>query len=57
MFSLYVVLTTMFLGDGTGLQRPDVEYKIFQFPANQIPRIDGNSDDWSIVPALRPLAQ
>ena len=50
MLSLFVVLTTMFLGDGTGLQRPDVEYKVFQFPANQIPRIDGNSDDWSIVP-------
>ena len=25
-------------------------YKIFQFPANQIPRIDGNGDDWIIVP-------
>jgi hypothetical protein len=25
-------------------------YKIFQFPANQIPRIDGNDDDWNIVP-------
>ena len=35
---------------GPGLQRPDVEFKIFQFPANQIPRIDGNPDDWSIVP-------
>ncbi len=25
-------------------------YKIFQFPSNQIPRIDGNGDDWNIVP-------
>jgi len=25
--------------------------KIFQFPADRIPRIDGNSDDWDIVPA------
>jgi hypothetical protein len=25
-------------------------YKIFQFPADQIPRIDGNTDDWDIVP-------
>jgi len=25
-------------------------YKIFQFPANRIPRIDGNGDDWNIVP-------
>lgn len=26
-------------------------YKVFQFPANQIPRIDGNFDDWKMVPA------
>ena len=32
------------------LERPGVEFKIFQFPANQIPRIDGKADDWSIVP-------
>ena len=32
------------------LARPDVEFRIFQFPANRIPRIDGNPDDWSIVP-------
>jgi hypothetical protein len=30
--------------------RPDVEYQIFQFPANQIPRIDGDAEDWKIVP-------
>ncbi|MEZ6060270.1 MAG: PKD domain-containing protein [Planctomycetaceae bacterium] len=35
---------------GTGLQRPDTEFRIFQFPADRIPRIDGNPDDWSIVP-------
>ena len=32
------------------LEKPDVTYKIFQFPANMIPRIDGNDDDWAIVP-------
>lgn len=25
-------------------------FKVFQFPANQIPRIDGKFDDWDIVP-------
>ncbi|HTZ21885.1 MAG TPA: PKD domain-containing protein [Opitutaceae bacterium] len=30
--------------------RPDVTFKVFQFPADQIPRIDGNADDWAIVP-------
>ena len=32
------------------LERPDVEYKVFQFPSTMIPRIDGNADDWEIVP-------
>ncbi len=32
------------------LERPDVEFKIFQFPAHKIPRIDGETDDWDIVP-------
>jgi hypothetical protein len=32
------------------LERPDVEFKIFQFPANAIPRIDGKTADWDIVP-------
>jgi hypothetical protein len=35
---------------GFALERPGVEFKIFQFPANQIPRIDGKIDDWSMVP-------
>lgn len=33
-----------------GLERPDVEFPIFQFPADQIPRIDGDAQDWSLVP-------
>jgi hypothetical protein len=32
------------------LDRPDITFPIFQFPANQMPRIDGQTDDWSIVP-------
>jgi hypothetical protein len=32
------------------LDRPDVTFKVFQFPANMIPRIDGNADDWAMVP-------
>jgi len=27
------------------------QFKIFQFPPNMIPRIDGNTTDWDIVPA------
>lgn len=34
----------------SGLERPALEFKIFQFPADKIPRIDGQADDWAIVP-------
>ncbi|MBL9167091.1 MAG: PKD domain-containing protein [Verrucomicrobiales bacterium] len=34
----------------TGLERPGVEFKIFQFPPDKIPRIDGHAEDWAIVP-------
>ena len=39
-----------FSADVTALERPDKEFKIFQFPPNMIPRIDGKTDDWNIVP-------
>jgi hypothetical protein len=32
------------------LERPDVTFKVFQFPPDMIPRIDGNTDDWAMVP-------
>ena len=35
---------------GLGLERPGVEFKVFQFPADQIPRIDGDPSDWKLVP-------
>ena len=31
--------------------RTNEVFKIFQFPADQIPRIDGDTNDWSCVPA------
>ena len=33
------------------LEKPETTYRVFQFPANQVPRIDGNADDWAMVPA------
>ena len=30
--------------------RPETIFKIFQFPADKIPRIDGDASDWAIVP-------
>ncbi len=32
------------------LEKPDRTYPVFQFPADQIPRIDGKTDDWAVVP-------
>jgi hypothetical protein len=32
------------------LERPGTEFSVYQFPANAIPRIDGNTDDWDQVP-------
>jgi PKD domain-containing protein len=32
------------------IDQPGTTYKVFQFPANSIPRIDGNADDWAMVP-------
>lgn len=37
-------------GEALALDRPEITFKVFQFPADQIPRIDGKIDDWSIVP-------
>lgn len=33
-----------------GLSRPGTEFPIYQFPADAIPRIDGQADDWAQVP-------
>ena len=35
----------------SALDRPETTFKVFQFPADKIPRIDGNADDWAMVPA------
>jgi hypothetical protein len=34
----------------SALERPEV-FKVFQFPANKIPRIDGDASDWEMVPS------
>ena len=50
-----ILLLLALCAGGFTLERPGVEYKIFQFPADKIPRIDGDPSDWSIVPeTLKP---
>lgn len=46
-----IVIGLLFLtNQSEALKRPGVEFKIFQFPRTMIPRIDGKTDDWDIVP-------
>lgn len=47
----WLVLLLVFSCSAFALERPGVEYKIYQFPADKIPRIDGDGGDWPIVPA------
>ena len=46
---MVLLLTVLTVPHLYALERPDKEFKIFQFPSNMIPRIDGKIDDWEIV--------
>ena len=48
--ALLVLILAISCYPAAGLERPDVTFKIFQFPADKIPRIDGDAEDWNIVP-------
>ena len=32
------------------LDRPEITFKVFQFPQDKIPRVDGDASDWAMVP-------
>lgn len=49
-FALPLLAFTLFTALASALEKPEVTYPIFQFPANQIPRIDGDPADWAMVP-------
>ncbi|WP_234734707.1 PKD domain-containing protein [Tellurirhabdus bombi] len=54
---LFTLLMACLLGTASLAQTPPTpppdkrSFKIFQFPADRIPRIDGKADDWAMVPA------
>ena len=48
--SLLVLALILHANLACALERTNSIFKIFQFPANAIPRIDGKADDWDIVP-------
>src|SRR5262245_49634846 len=37
-------------GGAIALEKPETTYPVFQFPADQMPRVDGDAADWKIVP-------
>jgi hypothetical protein len=45
----FSTLTLLFFGANIWSQDTRT-FKVFQFPANKIPTIDGNADDWKMVP-------
>jgi hypothetical protein len=45
-----LALAALLCCPAVALDRPETTFKIFQFPPNMIPRIDGNADDWAMVP-------
>jgi len=49
LFSVMVYFTAS-LSQAFALSRENIEFKIFQFPHDKMPRIDGNTNDWKIVP-------
>jgi hypothetical protein len=49
LFALAILLL-LSVGSADALERTNTIFKIFQFPPNQIPRIDGDTNDWNIVP-------
>jgi hypothetical protein len=38
------------LRPAAALDRPEITFKVFQFPPDKIPRVDGDPSDWDIVP-------
>jgi hypothetical protein len=49
-FREFFLMTGTMLISMTAYSQADSTFKIFQFPADKIPRIDGTTDDWSMVP-------
>jgi len=50
IFLAALAVATLGLRPAAALDRPEVTFKVFQFPPDQIPRIDGDASDWALVP-------
>jgi len=49
-FLAVAAATLLLCSPSFALDRPDTTFKIFQFPPDKIPRIDGKADDWAMIP-------
>lgn len=50
VFRCALLLLLLAVPAASAFDRPEQTFRIFQFPADQIPRIDGRADDWAVVP-------
>lgn len=44
------VTNLLFTHPVIALDRPEITFKVFQFPQDKIPRVDGDASDWAMVP-------
>lgn len=56
-FSLICLLLAALPGSARALEKPDLTYQVFQFPADKIPRVDGDDTDWDMVPESYVIGQ
>ena len=47
---LLVLALVLGFDSARALEKPDTTYPVFQFPADRIPRVDGDASDWALVP-------
>lgn len=47
---LLCLIGALVVAPASALDRPEVTFKVFQFPQDKIPRIDGDPADWAMVP-------
>jgi PKD domain len=50
LFTILAIILCSLSSGLAQLQRPETNFRIFQFPADKIPTVDGKTDDWAIVP-------
>lgn len=49
-YLFFIAALYLWVSSVPALERPDVEFKIFQLPRNMMPRINGDLPDWACVP-------